>query len=339
MGVQTWVEGVPVKAKSAKPAKPTKAAALQILRQLALQHCTAAQTDVFTMPQPADSALDSSEMSSQPNSDQAHLSGKVQPELIQCELALTQLDDAASNSIQSDTAAEADLRGGIAVDADDDGQAPAAVSADCVLFPAEDCSAEDAAEASSSVSSSSVSSSCVSSLAKVEAQAALAVAPDGTAITDGPAMRSSSRQRRPQSLSRLIQQQRRRMSQSQSLAASQPDVVLALTDAQQQQLQLESAKHTCSSHNASDAAATDDFDSVTSPSAAPCQQEVSQQSAADSQMQADGQRSSRDQALVKESVIEAPGEEKLWQKVTEALQDVQASHKLAHLTVTLLARM
>ena len=114
-----------------------------------------------------------------------------------------------------------------------------------------------------------------------------------------------------------MRQQRRRVSMSQRKANSQPGVVLALTEAQQQQRQQEHSQ--------------------------PCNTGMAPTTG---RLCAQLGVHCVSQLVSKEDEADAAGptgkgqdEHQLWQNLAEALQDKQSCRKLAQLTVTLLGRM
>lgn len=344
--LQTWVEGEPVKGK---PAKPSRAAALQLLQQLAAQHCQGAcasenpsnagvpnHTAAAPYPQDAVTAVNPQSVVSQPKVDIADDSQLVQPHL---QPAVDQaIGDAVSESeaeisggVESDPEAEINLRGAVATDEEDDRQGPGALAGHVTA----------SAEGQEHQALPGESSHAADSEADLSSELAL---PPGCASASE-LTGVAQKQPRHVSLSKVMQQQRQRMSKSQRKASSQPNVVLALTEAQQQQWEPEDSQtcntsetittavvHECSSmpaqrHTASlDAQLTSGQDRLYPQPTMHCTgqlvSEEDEENEAEPPSKANGQH-----------------EHQLWQNLAEALQDKQSCQRLAQMTVTLLGRM
>ena len=351
--VQTWVEGVPVKGKAVKPAKPTKAAALQVLQQLASEHCSAAQgcdagipitaealKEDPASPQPTNSANGSLDLATDLASKEA-----AQPELALPGPLLDQPADAALSHVESDSEAEASPRGGIAVEEEDDRQAPEALASFRIVAAQQRLEQHPMAQSAAAESRQS----CVPDSAAIPDCAAKQNVGSSHALNKAAKGRS-----RQLPLSKVIQRQRRHMSKSNSVVNGQPDIVLALTDAQQQQMQQEADQQILASP-ALGTAGTDKcsiLSQETCIAASPVQQPDQQMM--NEQLHYPDQQPSEDQwADLSSTQLPShqhgtdeegasgrePQEQQLWQNLSDALQNQQSSQKLAQLAVTLLARM
>ena len=344
--MQTWVEGVPVKGKTVMPAKPTKAAALQVLQQLASEHCSAAQEldnagtlkisttgnskKDLAVTQPADAAV-----GSKYSTTGLSLQEAGQPELVLPGLSADQRSDAALNSMEPDSDAEECFRGGVADEEEDDSQAPEVLvgldNATAGQHPDQNLMAQSAF---GDTGKACIAGTAATSIPAAKQKMVSSNAPD----------RAAKGQSRQMPLSKVIQQQRRRMSKSNIKVNGQLDVVLALTNAQQQQMQQE-AEQQIFKGAAMGTASTDGCSLLaqqTGIAASPVQQTDPQ--TMNKQLEFADQQPLNDQRA--EHGIGEEGssdmeqhEQQLWQNLAQALQDQQSSQKLAQLTVTLLARM
>lgn len=348
--LQTWVEGEPVKGKSAKPAKPSRAAALQLLQQLASQHCRRACTSENTtdaavpgntaappcIPD-AGAAVRYLSLDSQPEMDIADDCQLVQPQLppaVDLVNGETESGSEAeiSNGIESDSEADINLRGGVASDEEDDKQGPGALAGP--LTASAEGQGDQALPAESSHAAAADSEADLSLQSTLAPDCAPASVPTGVA----------GKLPHHVSLSKVIQQQRRRMSRSQRRASSHPHVALALTEAQQQQWQQEGSQP-CNTGMAPITAAMHDSSSMSgqTKTAVSTAQPASGQGRPCAEL---GVHCTGELVLSKEDEEDdaAPSgrgqdEHQLWQNLAEVLQDKQSSQKLAQLTVTLLGCM
>ena len=349
--MQTWVEGIPVKGKSARPAKPSRAAALQILQQLASQHCQSecpseksadaavpGNTAAACCTQDAAAAVNLSNLDSQTEFDIAGDSQLVQPQQLPAlKMAHGEIESESeaevSGGVESDSEAGLNLRGRVASDEEDDRQGPEALaglviaSADGQADPAPPGEYSHAEESEADLSSAPA--------------VALDSVPTRTLIG------IADKQPHLVSLSKLIRQQRRRMLRSQRQASSQSDTLLALTEAQQHQWQPEDSLTSTTSEIPSKAAVFE-CSSISAQTHTP----VLGAQLASGQGRLHAQRNEHYAGQLVSGVVEeeedGPGssskangqdEHPLWQNLAEALQDKQRCQKLAHLTVTLLSRM
>ena len=343
--LQTWVEGVPVKGISGKPAKPSRAAALQILQQLASQHCQRAcpskesadaavpsHTAVAPFSQDAESAVNPQTLDSQPEvalADDSHL---VQPQLLPAldttlgdvqSKSAAQLSGGVSQS-ESDSEAELNLRGRVASDEEDDRQGPGA--------PAGPVAASGEGHADQALLDESSHAAAPEADLSSESALARELVPAG--VLTGIA----GQQPHHASLSKVMRQQQRRMLRSRRHASSQPDVVLVLTEAQQQRWQPEDGL-TC---NISEAPtrAEHDFSMTSARTVQDAQLATGQDRLyAQRNEQSTGQREDEQDEAGPSSRANGQDEHQLWQNLAEALQDKQSCQKLAQLTVMLLGRM
>lgn len=348
--LQTWVEGEPVKGKSAKPAKPSKSAALQLLQQLAFQHCQGA----CTSEDGADAAVSSNanatlygpgtgpavspqSLSSQTTADTFDDSQLVQPQpqpAVDMPLDGSDLNSEAevTSGVESDSEAEISLRGRVALDEEDDRQGPGPLAEPDI--PSAEAQGSQALPVEASHTAGSEPDD-ITEAAELAPDCALANTRRDTA--DRP---------RPQPpMSRVMQQQRRRVLRSQCKASSQPEVVLALTEAQQQQWQQES-NPTCGTGTAPSTAVMHECSSspVQTHAAVSDAQPISDQGWLNAQL--DEQSVSQAVSGEGEQIGAGPSgraqgqyEHQLWQNLAQALQEKQKGQKLAQQTVTLLGRM
>ncbi|KAL3146569.1 hypothetical protein ABBQ32_000809 [Trebouxia sp. C0010 RCD-2024] len=338
-GLQTWVEGVPVKGKSAKPAKPSKAAALQLLQQLASQHNQSACPDGI----PAGAVVESSITASACLGEDAEPAASTQsfssePEvsdgsqLRQSQPQLPQAFDMALSSIESDSEAEVSPEGRIASDEEDDRQGPE-VLANSVKAPAEDAERQGAAMKSSYTADLQAEEASHAALASDGAAAAML---ETTAFLGRTA---DNKQLYQPTLTEVMLNQRRRMSRFGHQKSSLPDILLALTLAQQQHCK-EGDGNICSASTMPGTAECSSMSTHVDTGAADV-------AAADHhRMCAQLDEHSSSQTVLKRDPADEVGPSgrglgdfQLWQNLAEALQDKQACQKLAQLTVTLLARM
>ncbi|KAA6421586.1 MAG: hypothetical protein FRX49_08530 [Trebouxia sp. A1-2] len=279
---QTWVEGEPVGGQAAKPLKPTKAAALQLLQQLAREHAC------YTIPAAAVEVPMRSGQPMQPGA--ADQMGTI---ALQAQLPQPAATCLTPVSAESDAEVEVTPSSGIAAAEEDDRQAP--------------CS------------------------------------PSEPALDDALASLASRLLTRP-SLATVIQQQRRQLSTSRRQPQSEPVVVLALTEAQQQQLQQDITAAEIQHWDIAEPAAAQLYSDVLT--SANEEQELAQ--SAGNQMSISAGAPSTSDSLVhsrcEQSGLEIAADEDrshslLWQRLADCLQEKQAAQKLTGLTVTLLARM
>ena len=322
-----------MKGKSAKPAKPSKAAALQLLQQLAAHHCQSACADddsasaavaAALLSQDAGSAVSTRSLSSEPEVDTPADSQLMRP---QPELTL----DMALSSIQSHSEAEVGPRGRIAPDEEDERQGPAALAGPIRA------SSEDQEEQTLAIKSAHAAEFVSESELALASDCATASMLGSDASSGGVA----DKQLHQPSLSKVIKRQRRRMSSSQRRGSTKSDVVLALTDAQRQQWR-QADGPTCNISTATNTV-MGEYSSMSVQTIA----DALKASTADRHKlyaTHDEQSSSQDVSMRDEvDQVQPSGsgqdEQQLWQNLAEALQDKQACQKLAQLTVTLLARM
>ncbi len=319
------MEGEPVKGKAVKPLKPTKAAALQLLRQLASEH------DHYTIHA---AAVESQMQSGQPM--QPGAGDQMGTPALQAQLPQPAATGLTPTSAESDVEAEVTLSGGIAAAEEDDRQAPCSPS-------------EPVLDALASLGTRQATDSLPDTAQPLQQEAAPGNAcvnlefgqneSRGTSKQCQSDYRSSTRP----SLATVIQQQRRQLSRSSWQPQSEPVVELALTEAQQQQLQQDN--NTAAEHQHRDkaepAAAQLYSDVLTD-----AEQELAQST--DNGMSISAGAPSTSDSLVQShcerSGLEIAADEDnshslLWQRLAECLQEKQAAQKLAGLTVTLLARM
>ncbi len=321
------MEGEPVGDKAAKPIKPTKVAALQLLQQLASEH------DHYTIPAAAVGTLMQSGQPMQPGA-----ADQMGTKALQAHLPQPAATGSTSISAESDAEAMVTPSGGIAAAEEDDRQAPCSPS-EPVL--------DDALASWGTRQATDSLPDTAQSLQQEMPPAAACVDPgvDQTAMFKGTSIgcqgdnRSSTRS----SLATVIQQQRRQLCRSSSQPQSKPEVVLALTEAQQQQLQQDN----------NTAAENQHLDIAEPATAQMCSerpihavQELAQSagygmsisagapSTSDSLVHSHCERSGLESAADEDSSHSV-----LWQKLAECLQEKQAAQKLAGLSVTLLARM
>lgn len=348
--LQTWIEGEPVQGKSAKPAKPSKSAALQLLQQLASQHCQGA----CTSKDAADAAVSSNataalynqeaklaacfhSVSSQPDMGTADDPQLVQPQpqpAVDTPSGSNKLEAEAelTSGIESDSEAEISLRGRVASDEEDDRQGPGPLAG-----PATSSAEAQGGQALSMQAPHTAGSE------PDEATQAAEVTPD-CALANVPRDTADKPHHQP-SLSRVMQQQRRHVFRSQRKASSQPEVLLALTEAQQQQWQQED-NPTCGAGTAPSMAIMHECSSVSLPAVSAVSD--AQPTAEQGRLNAQLDEQTVTQAMSEEGEQGGAGpsdraqgqdEHQLWQNLAEALQDMQKSQKLAQQTVTLLGRM
>ena len=320
------MEGEPVKGKAVKPLKPTKAAALQLLQQLASEHAH------YTIQA---AAVETSVQSSQPM--QPGAAGHMGTPALQAQLPRPAATGLTPISAESDAEAEVTSSSGIAAAEEDDRQAPCSTSE-----PVLD-------DALASLGSKQTTDSLPDTAQPVQQDMAPATACVGRDtyqdVLRGTGKRYQgdySSSTRP-SLATVIRQQRCQLSRSSWQPQSEPEVVLALTEAQQQRLQQDN-----------NTAAENQYQDTAEPAAAQLysgiltnvEQELAQ--SADNRMSISAGQPSTSGSLV-QSHCERSGLESgadkdsshslLWQRLAECLQEKQAAQKLAGLTVTLLARM
>lgn len=339
--LQTWVEGVPVKGKSAKPAKPSKAAALQLLQQLASQHKQSAYANdnagsaiavpssaaAALLPEDAEAVASTQSLSSEPEVSMADGS-----QLRQSQPQLPQAFDMALSSIESDSEAEITPVGRIASNEEDDRQGPGAL-ADYVKAPAKDQGRQGLAMQSFYPADSQAEEASHAALASEGAAAAMLETPASLGRT------ADSKQLYQPTLTEVMQHQRRRMSRSQHKGSTPPDVLLALTEAQQQHWKEEDG-HICSASTVPGTAECSSMSTHVDNRAADVA--VADHHRVCAQLD---ERSSSQTVLESDLADEVgpsgrePFDRQLWQNLAEALQDRHACQKLAQLTVTLLARM
>lgn len=335
-----------MKGKSAKPAKPSKAAALQLLQQLASQHCQGACTiegaATAVTSSNATAALSeppvsSQSPSSQTNTDTADDSQLMQPQpLSACDVPLNGSDGNSeaevTSGVESDSEAEISLRGRVASDEEDDRQGPGPLTGPVTSAAVAEGSQALSLEAPHPAGSEP---DAATQAAEVASDSALANMLRGTA----------GKPRHHPPMSRAVQWQRRRVVRSQRKASSQPEVVLALTEAQQQQWRQEESP-TCGTGTAPSPA---DMHESSSSSA------LTQTAVSDvRRISEEGRLSAQlDEHPVRQAVsdegeqggagpsgrAQGQDEHQLWQNLAEALQDKQKGQKLAQQTVTLLGRM
>ncbi len=320
------MEGEPVTGKAVKPLKPTKAAALQLLQQLASGH------DHYTIRA---ASVESQMQSGQPM--QPGAADQMGTPALQAQLPQPAAAVSTPISAESDAEAEVTPSGGIAAAEEDDRQAPCSPSEPLL----------DGALVSSGTRQATDSlPDLAQPLQQERAPATACVSPD----VDPQESRGTSKQcqsdYRPStrtSLATVIRQQRRQLSRSSSQPQSEPVVQLALTQAQQQQLQ--QANNTGAENQHGGTAEPVPAQSYSDVHIT-AEQELAQST--DNGMSisagAPSTSDSLEQSHYERSGLESAADEDsshslLWQRLTECLQEKQAAQKLAGLTVTLLARM
>ena len=311
-----------------KPLKPTKAAALQLLQQLANEH------DQYTAPAAAGESHIQSGQPMQPGAaDQTGTSA------LQAQLPQPAATGLTPTSPESDAEAEVTPSSGIAAAEEDDGQAPCSLS-EPVL--------DDALASLGTRQATHSMPDTAQPLQQGTAPATACVSPD----IDQDVSRGTNKQcqgdwsssNRP-SLATVIRQQRRQLSRSSWQPQGKPVVVLALTEAQQQQLQQDKDNNTAAEDQHLDAAepvpAQLYSDVLTT-----AEQELAQ--SADNGMSISAGAPSTSDSLLhahfEQSGLEIAADvdsnhSLLWHRLAVCLQEKQAAEKLAGLTVTLLARM
>lgn len=319
------MEGEPVKGKAVKPLKPTKTAALQLLQQLASAH------GHYTI---LAAAVESQMQSCQPM--QPGAGDQMGTPALQAQLPQPAATGLKPTSAESDAEAEVTPSGGIAAAEEDDRQAPCSPSEpvlDDVL---------------ASLGSRQATDSLPDTAHPLQQEAAPGPAcvnlefgqneSSGTSKQCQSDYRSSNRP----SLATVIQQQRRQLSRSSWQPQSEPVVELALTEAQQQQLQQDNNTAAEQHWDTAEPAAAQLYSDVLTDA----EQELAQ--SADNRMSSSAGAPSTSDSLVhphcEQSGLEVAADEVsshslLWQRLAECLQEKQAAQKLAGLTVTLLARM
>jgi hypothetical protein len=318
------VEGEPVKGKAVKPLKPTKAAALQLLQQLAREH------GHYTIQA---AAVEMPVQSSQPM--QPGAADQMSTPALQAQLPQPAATDSTPISAESDAEAEVTPSGGIAAAEEDDRQAPCSPSEPVlggVLVSLGSRQATDSLPETAQPLQQEAAPATACINLEVDLQEAR-----GTSEQCQSDYRSSTRP----SLATIIQQQRRQLSRSSWQPQSEPEVVLALTEAQQQQLQQD--KNTAAESWDAAKPVTAHLHSGILTNA---EQELAQST--DNGMSISARAPSTSGSLVQshceQSGLEIAADKDsshglLWQRLAECLQEKQAAQKLAGLTVTLLARM
>ena len=342
--------------KAVKPLKPTKAAALQLLQQLALEHGQS-----IALAAEAEGPAESEQQTPPEAADQRNSEAEQAHSFQQSAAA-----DSSLASISSDSLAQ--VSPGTGFLAGDDRQAP------CTSTHSRSDTAADSYQSSQAVGVSA--GACAQQ--EIASAAAYADALQGPA-SEQPLVTAMAKQHdngqkvsaRP-SLAAAIQRRRRQLSKSGLQSGSEPEVSLALTDAQQQQLQKQQVQqqHLQQQHLQQHQLQQD----VTKP-AAECQQDEGDFAGAPSM--SSSRQSHREHELAPctsdaqlsnevhptEAVQQTAGasdsqpqiqtehtgdadaseqqgrQELLWQSLAGCLQEKQAAQKLAGLTVTLLARM
>ena len=340
LGLQTWLEGEPVKGRSAKPAKPTKAAALQLLQQLASQYCPAVDADGDPSHTDASLQISSSNLpqmslhaepavASLGFSSAHEVDTTAANELPQAELSLAQTSQTALSSSDSDCEAAVSPRGGVAVDEEDDRQGPEAALPGLTLAQVEEehyCEADPVALTSARGSASADMTNC---------------ALNTLTVGLNPPARAARKQSGQPSLAEVKRQQRCRVSISQVMGSGQPEVLLALTAAQQMQLE---ADQRCSANIAAvmnTAAQCSNAQLQTGSLASDAEEAEEQQHDGHQVVTSASSRSFAAEADEEKLGLSghAEDDQQLWQSLAAAMQSSQLSAKLAQLTVTLLARM
>ncbi|DBA85673.1 TPA: hypothetical protein ACH3X1_005247 [Trebouxia sp. C0004] len=323
---QTWVEGEPVVGKAVKPLKPTKVAALQLLQHLATEH------DHYTIPTAAVEYPAQSGQPMQPGAaDQMGITALL------AQLPQPAATGSTPTSAESDAEAEVTPSGGIAAAEEDDRQAPCSPS---------EPSLDDALASLATRQATDSLPDTAQPLQQETGPATACFNPEldqqesrGTSKWCQSDYRSSTRP----SLATVIQQQRRQLSRSSRQPQSEPLVVLALTEAQQQQLQQDNNRVAEHQHQdtAEPAIAHLHTDLLTN-----AEQELVQStdngrgisagalSTSDSLVESHCERPELETAADEDS-----SHSLLWQRLAECLQEKKVAQKLAGLTVTLLARM
>lgn len=321
------MEGEPVGGQAAKPLKPTKAAALQLLQQLAREHAC------YTIPAAAVEVPMRSGQPMQPGA--ADQMGTI---ALQAQLPQPAATCLTPVSAESDAEVEVTPSSGIAAAEEDDRQAPCSPSEPAL---------DDALASLASRSATDSLPDTSQPLQQETAPAAACVSPDVTQnVSRGTSKQCQSDCRlltRP-SLATVIQQQRRQLSTSRRQPQSEPVVVLALTEAQQQQLQQDITAAEIQHWDIAEPAAAQLYSDVLT--SANEEQELAQ--SAGNQMSISAGAPSTSDSLVhsrcEQSGLEIAADEDrshslLWQRLADCLQEKQAAQKLTGLTVTLLARM
>ena len=318
------MEGEPVRGKAVKPLKPTKAAALQLLQQLASEH------DHYTILAAAvESQMQLGQLLQPGAADQ------MGSPALQAQLPQPAATGSAPISAESDDEAEVTPSGGIAAAEEDDRQAPCSPS-EPVL--------DDALASLGTRQAIDSLPDTAQPLQQETAPATACVSPNiDQDISRGTSKRCQgdySSSNRP-SLGKVIQQQRRQLSISSRQPQSEPVVELALTEAQQQQLQQDNNTAAESWDTAEPATAQLYCGILTH-----AEQELAQSadngmsisagapSTSDSHMQSHCER-----VGLESEADEDSSHSLLWQRLAKCLQEKQAAQKLAGLTMTLLARM
>ena len=310
--------------KSVKPHKPNKAAALQLLQQLALEH--AQPTPDKSSAESAQTALISQAQATLTDTDQADLNQPAASSL---------------NNVDSDSEAEASLRGGIAANEEDDRQAP-----------------ENMSQSSGDISSAAVESQRqTQNLSGRPGAKRMHQSFPADVTTDAmhglqPQRQSIPRPELPQkqsgsisaklSLAEVIQQQRQRLSGCSLKAGSVPQVELQLTGAQQQQLQQDASEVSDSGQQSNTISINGmkcrEFHSSWCPLT---HTEGTAQGTTQALQQVHGGQ--LNQQHLECASLQDPQklqrQDVLWQQLAECLQDKQCAQKLTLLTVTLLTRM
>ena len=320
------MEGEPVRGKAVKPLKPTKAAALQLLQQLASEY------NHYTIPA---AAVESQMQSGQPM--QPGAADQMGTPALQAQLPQPAATGSTPISAESDAEAEVTPSGGIAAAEEDDRQAPCSPS-EPVL--------DDALASLGTRQATDSLPDTAQPLQQEMAPVAACVSPD----TDQDISRGTSKRfqgdysssNRP-SLATVIQQQRRQLSRSSRQPQSEPEVELALTEAQQQQLQQDNNTAAESQHqDTAEPAAARLYSGVLTDA----EQELAQ--SADNGMSISAGapstfdtllHSHRERFGLEVVADEDSSHSLLWQRLAECLQEKQAAQKLAGLTVNLLAGM
>ncbi len=309
-----------------KPLKPTKAAALQLLQQLAREH------GHYTIQA---AAVECQMQSSQPM--QPGAADQMDTPALPAQLPQPAATGSTLISADSDAEAEVTPRGGIAAAEEDDRQAPCSPCEPVLGGVLVSLGSRQATDSLPDIAQS---------LQQGTAPATACVSLDSDQdISRGPSKRCQGDYRssnRP-SLATVIQQQRQQLSRSSWQPQSKPEAVLALTEAQQQQLQQDNTT-----------AAENQYQDTAEPAAAQLHsdvpttagQELAQ--SADNGMSISAGATSTSDGLVhshcERSGLEIAADEDsshslLWQRLADCLQEKQAAQKLTGLTVTLLARM
>ena len=337
--------------KAVKPLKPTKAAALQLLQQLAHEHgqsiASAAEAE-----EPAESGQQTQLEAADQGTTEAEQAHSVQ-------------QSAAANSpfasISSDSLTQVSPSNGFV--AGNDRQAP------CTFTQSRSDTAADSSQSSEAVGISA--GACTQQ--ETAAAAACVEAQQGPGF-EQPLVTAMAKQHdigqkvsaRP-TLATAIQRRRRQLSKSGLQPGSEPEVSLALTDAQQQQMQRQQVQqqHLQQHQLQQDVGKTaaecqkDEADSAGAPSVSSTRQSHNEHELAqctrnaqlsnevhptEAAQQAICASDSQPQMLAEHTETLDASEQQgrqdlLWQSLAGCLQEKQAAQKLAGLTVTLLARM